>query len=287
MAAMNQWTPPNQPLNGPGFPSIANVLAAAGPPTSACSFRETPNHLADARPGGWTPMTDGHMGILQGRQNIIFVFMRFSSTKTSVEENLCRAGSAIVGARLHDTIRIQGQHMMGRTLIFLLDMKQKGGEPFQVFKPVPANSVGWPFFTTIMENLDRLYPGQQKPNLWLVSRSISSLPLLPNVDWVPFLQRWPAWWPFLRLIYQINTRFPNPDQPPTPAITPPWNADPVYALKWVEMPLHPFVTPTPAEPVWYAVIRHWLAEEYWCRRAGLDEVRAQQIRMRGYGRLSI
>ncbi len=270
----NEFEDPNQTQPGIVFPTVEEIANSPSAPTQTC-WRETIDDRPDTRAGGWTDWKFGssdNQPDLQNRANIILVLMRFSPRRQNGEHALCRAGSAVVGARLHQLLQPLYSHMPGRTLIILMDTTTRCLRGDNWFTEI---------LTLVYGMLRPLYPtAQPKPHLWLVSRSLSSLYIYPTDVWSGLCD--PAdgmleasWWPYLHLIYQVAGRFPLPHRatigpPPAPGTLRwvPWNPDPVYAMKWMCLPLRSFVSGSSNyEPPDWEVLRSYLRDE-WARYEG-------------------
>lgn len=233
-------------------------------------------------------MNHHHIPQVYDISNVIFVMMRFSSRANENEERRCIAGSAIVGARMHDNITYGGSRLQGRTLIILLATSRKGGQGMPAYYIEGRN---FSLCVRVMDELDRVY-GQvtRKPTVWFVSRSISSATIASN-GWTPFLRRYDNWHENMHLIYQVRGSWPAPDvNPPQPALVVPWILDPLYRFKWVHIPLIRWdrfnhFNPTPGDKMWWATLKIWVHEENRMRSDQLDDADHTRVSGRGIGRL--
>ena len=296
---LNQWNLPKQLDPAIVFPSVDQVMTARCPPRTSCCFREADlAHPEDySHPGDWTPMTEADIPkVIRNRQDIIIVFRRFSSNperSTAEDEQRCRAASAIVGNRLHQTTEGGQPIMQGRTLIILMDSRHAlvDGVLMPAYTAhLPKDPVynHWPLFPTIMEELDWFYSRMDTtlPRLWFVSRSLTSLTFMPLAGFTNFLQRWLAWWPKIRLVYQTNKRWPHDDQSRLPHDnTPPFWEDHVYGIKSVAVPLREAVQMGPLLPVWLRTMDAWLWDDYCARCGAMGEEGSRIVKQRAAGRL--
>ncbi|KPI35081.1 uncharacterized protein AB675_7219 [Cyphellophora attinorum] len=339
MADASQWTPPNNDgVFAQGrFPGIAQIVTEQNPPTKVC-YRIAQNNddLPDIRPGDWTPyksaddLTDNEW---KSFKNIVFVVSRHGpedyGEKDDIDRPSCWAANAIVAARVQEGVHQDGiqnqvnKCMQGPTLCICCDLEEAEAE-FQ--KPMPAypmrertgdnesfsGSNNYPMLIPTMEKLESLYTqpdtsDNDKPNIHFVSRSIFSL-AFSHDPWGGFLWRFKSWHNKLYLVYQFRQDWegrhivdikyqPTTDRPLQNAI--PYVHDPIYAIKFLAMPLkafatggrpgrpaHPQADPgAPARPAWEANVHHWLSEEFNAREACMSPNQAEQVIARGQGRL--
>jgi hypothetical protein len=294
------WAPPIQPAQGPKWPTITAIaqLQQGGP--RACSWRES-GPGADYRSDGWQDYTmtpNATSPNLIGVRNVVFVFQRHSgSGPNAVDAFNYFAANALVGARFHASYRRNKQGLQGRTVIILMTRHNHSAA---VPMPAQAASVGqasWPMFVETMDRLEAIrtmpaaqLPGGQhliQPDLYFVSRSISSLTCLPGMPgWGSFLNAFPAWQNNIQLVYQVRMNWPHPDIQPQGQYAVPWNPDTVFNIKWVDFSLRAYITQ--GGPQWIATILQWQNEEWGARTMQLVPWLGSHIKYtRGNGRLQI
>ena len=280
------WNAP-QLAPWPTIQAVATQPVQNGPPT-VCCWRESGPGQADTRPGGWTPSSvQGVQPDLNGVSDVIMVFQRLSGPGTPNMHEYY-AANALVGARIHDGLRLQGNGLPGRTLIICTTRHSHSAtEPMPLRAPTPGtNQASWLMFIETMEPLDRL---PQLPRVWFVSCSISSLSCAPGLGWANFWARYGNRWRHnLFVVYQVKADWPAPDA--APAIEAvnfvPWTFDPVFQIKFVGIPLAHLIGG--GGPAWKVQILIETAEEYAARTMGCSQVRADQVRYgRGRNRLAV
>ena len=153
---------------------------------------------------------------LVGVSHVIFVFQHCSGAPNQEAEHY--AANALVGTRMHDSLRLNGQCLEGSTMI--ITMAAHGTEaidPIPVYSSPPDEDEGWDGFIETMEELSAIQSGPDVPpraTLWFVSRSISSLTCMLGLGWLGFTHRFAAWVPYIHLVYQVTNDWPAPDLAP-------------------------------------------------------------------------